>query len=175
MEVVYPCCCGLDVHKASITACVLWAEGHGRARKRSGDSGRLPRISCNSPTGCSAAASRTWRWKRRASIGNRCGIFSTASLRRCCSSTLSTSRPFPVGRRIRRTVSFVPPQATRELHDLTRSRVSLAQECNRIANRIQKVMDANLKLASVATDALGASGARIILTVATPMPCVAPG
>src|SRR5437667_12888751 len=33
MEVVYPCCCGLDVHKASITACVWWAEGGGRARK----------------------------------------------------------------------------------------------------------------------------------------------
>ena len=33
MEVVYPCCCGLDVHTASITACVLWAEGGGRARK----------------------------------------------------------------------------------------------------------------------------------------------
>src|SRR5262245_20188095 len=32
MEVVYPCCCGLDVHKASITACVLWAERGGRSR-----------------------------------------------------------------------------------------------------------------------------------------------
>jgi transposase len=32
-------------------------------------------------------------------------------------------------------------------------------ECNRVANRIQKVLaDANIKLASVATDALGASG-----------------
>ena len=28
-----PCCGGLDVHTASITACVLWAEGGGRARK----------------------------------------------------------------------------------------------------------------------------------------------
>jgi transposase len=38
--------------------------------------------------------------------------------------------------------------------------VSLTQECNRIeTNRIQKALeDANLKLASVATDALGASG-----------------
>ena len=55
--------------------------------------------------------------------------------------------------------SFVPPQPTRELRDLTRYRVSLAQEINRIANRIQKVLeDANIKLASVATDALGASG-----------------
>jgi transposase len=45
------------------------------------------------------------------------------------------------------------------LRDLTRYRVSLSQECNRIANRVQKVLeDANVKLASVATDALGVSG-----------------
>jgi transposase len=55
--------------------------------------------------------------------------------------------------------SFVPPTPTRELRDLTRYRASLAQEINRIANRIQKVLeDANIKLASVATDTLGASG-----------------
>jgi transposase len=55
--------------------------------------------------------------------------------------------------------SFVPPTPVRQLRDLTRYRVSLTQECNRIANRVQKVLeDANIKLASVATDALGASG-----------------
>jgi transposase len=55
--------------------------------------------------------------------------------------------------------SFVPPTTTRELRDLTRDRASLAQEINRIANRIQKVLeDGNIKLASVAMDALGASG-----------------
>ena len=54
-------------------------------------------------------------------------------------------------------------QPTRELRDLTRYRVSLVQEINRIANRIQKVLeDANIKLASVATDALGASGRAIL-------------
>jgi transposase len=59
--------------------------------------------------------------------------------------------------------SFVPPRPTRELRDLTRYRVSLVQEINRIANRIQKVLeDANIKLASVATDALGASGRAIL-------------
>jgi len=59
--------------------------------------------------------------------------------------------------------SFVPPRPTRELRDLKRYRVSLAQEINRIANRIQKVLeDANIKLASVATDALGASGRAIL-------------
>ena len=55
--------------------------------------------------------------------------------------------------------SFIPPRQTREMRDLTRYRVSLTEESNRIANRIQKVLeDANVKLASVATDALGASG-----------------
>src|SRR5216117_1276515 len=50
-----------------------------------------------------------------------------------------------------------------KLPDLTRYRVSLAQEINRIANRIQKVLeDANIKLASVASDALGASGRAIL-------------
>ena len=28
-----PCCCGLDVHEKSITACVLWAEAKGKSRK----------------------------------------------------------------------------------------------------------------------------------------------
>jgi len=55
--------------------------------------------------------------------------------------------------------SFVPPTPVREWRDLTRYRVSLAQECNRIAHRVQKVLeDAKIQLASVATDALGASG-----------------
>jgi hypothetical protein len=52
------------------------------------------------------------------------------------------------------------------LRDLTRYRVSLTEECNRIANRIQKVLeDANIKLASVATDALGASGRAMIQAI----------
>ena len=33
MEVIYPCCCSLDVHKKSITAWVLWAETKGKSRK----------------------------------------------------------------------------------------------------------------------------------------------
>lgn len=62
--------------------------------------------------------------------------------------------------------SFVPPEPIRELRDLTRYRVNLAQECHRIANRIQKVLeDANLKLASVATDALGASGRAMLKAI----------
>src|SRR5436309_2141417 len=55
--------------------------------------------------------------------------------------------------------SFVPPQPIRELRDLTRQRTQLIQERSAAVNRIQKVLeDANIKLASVATDVLGASG-----------------
>lgn len=59
--------------------------------------------------------------------------------------------------------SFVPDRPQRELRDLTRQRSQLVAEKVRAANRIQKVLeDANIKLASVATDVLGASGRDMI-------------
>ena len=50
-----------------------------------------------------------------------------------------------------------------QLRDLTRYRAQLEDECNRVSNRIQKVLeDANIKLASVASDTLGKSGREIL-------------
>jgi transposase len=55
--------------------------------------------------------------------------------------------------------SFVPPPPIRELRDLTRQRTQLLAEKARASNRVQKVLEeANVKLASVATDVLGESG-----------------
>ena len=55
--------------------------------------------------------------------------------------------------------SFIPPRWQRELRDLTRHRTQLGAEQTRIANRLHKELeDANIKLASVATDILGVSG-----------------
>ena len=55
--------------------------------------------------------------------------------------------------------SFVPPRPLRELRDLTRQRAQLIGDKTRFANRLQKVLeDANVKLASVASDVLGVSG-----------------
>src|SRR5512139_461186 len=55
--------------------------------------------------------------------------------------------------------SFIPPQPIRDLRDLTRYRKSLADERVREINRLQKLLEtANIKLASVASDVLGASG-----------------
>jgi transposase len=55
--------------------------------------------------------------------------------------------------------SFIPPPPIRELRDLTRQRAQLVRDRATVVNRIQKVLeDANIKLASVATDVLGVSG-----------------
>src|SRR5437660_12070951 len=59
----------------------------------------------------------------------------------------------------RLTGSFIPPRPRRELRDLTRHRTQLVEEKARTVNRIHKVLeDANIKLASVASDILGVSG-----------------
>jgi transposase len=59
--------------------------------------------------------------------------------------------------------SFVPPEPIRELRDLTRQRTQLIRERATVVNRVHKVLeDANIKLASVATDVLGASGRAMI-------------
>ena len=55
--------------------------------------------------------------------------------------------------------SFVPPRPVRDLRDLSRHRAKLAQERVSVSNRVHKVLeDANIKLASVASDVLGKSG-----------------
>jgi transposase len=55
--------------------------------------------------------------------------------------------------------SFVPPAPIRELRDLTRYRKRLIQAHSSEGQRIQKTLeDAGIKLDSVATDVLGASG-----------------
>jgi len=60
--------------------------------------------------------------------------------------------------------SFIPDAPQRELRELVRYRTHLIDERTREINRIQKVLeDANLKLASVATDIMGVS-AREMLT-----------
>ena len=59
--------------------------------------------------------------------------------------------------------SFVPPTEIQDLRDLTRYRVDLTQAQNRVANRIQKLLEqANIKLSSVASNTLGVSGRQMI-------------
>jgi transposase len=64
--------------------------------------------------------------------------------------------------------SFIPPKPQRALREMTRYRTTLVQERTRIVNRVQKLLEgANIKLASVATDIMGASGRAMLAEIAT--------
>lgn len=59
--------------------------------------------------------------------------------------------------------SFVPPTPIQEVRDLTRTRKQLAREIVQHQNRIEKVLeDANIKIASAISDTLGRSGRAIL-------------
>lgn len=62
--------------------------------------------------------------------------------------------------------SFVPPTPIQDLRDLTRYRAELRQSQNRVANRIQKLLEqANVKLSSVVSDTLGVSGRHMLRAI----------
>ena len=63
--------------------------------------------------------------------------------------------------------SYVPPVAIRVLRDLTRYRTKLVQYQSSIANRIQRLLEqCNVKLASVASDVLGVSALAMLRALA---------
>jgi transposase len=64
--------------------------------------------------------------------------------------------------------SFVPPKPIRELRDLTRYRKTLIRERSREVNRLHKLLeDAGIKPACVASDVLGVSGRAMIEALIT--------
>jgi transposase len=61
------------------------------------------------------------------------------------------------------TASFIPPVAQRDLRDLTRHRCNFVRERTNLVNRLQKTLEeANIKLASVASNVVGVSGRAIL-------------
>ena len=174
MRVMYARCCGLDVHKKRITACVLLRDAAGTTQQEIRRFGTMTRdlLELTEKLVDTACRSLKWQWNPRGFIGSRSGTSWKDSLR-CCWSMLGawkTMRPHKPDPKDCQWIadllqqgllrgSFGPPTADRELRDLTRLRTSLRQDHTAVANRRQKILeDANLKLASVASDWLGVSG-----------------
>jgi len=64
--------------------------------------------------------------------------------------------------------SFIPPAAVRDLRDLTRLRKALIRERGHHVNRIAKTLElANIKLGSVVTDIMGKTGRAILQALST--------
>jgi len=169
MQVMYEVCCGLDVHKKGVTACVLWASGR---RRQIRDFGTFTRElleltdwlrACGVTHVAMESTGVYWKpvWNL---LQGQCEVLlvNAQHIKAVPGRKTDQKDSEWIAELLQHGLlrpSFVPPTPIRELRDLTRYRASLAQECNRIANRVQKVLeDANIKLSSVATDALGASG-----------------
>src|SRR2546427_8550425 len=169
MQVVHEVCCGLDVHKKSVTACVLWAAGRRRQTREFGPFTQELLELADWLRDCGvthvALESTGVYWKPVWNLleGQFEVLLVNAQHIKAVPGRKTDQKDSEwIADLLQHGLlraSFVPPTPIRELRDLTRYRASLAQEINRIANRIQKVLeDANIKLASVATDTLGASG-----------------
>ncbi len=171
MEVVHSRCCGLDVHQASVCACVSIKEG-GKAVKHTRRFGTNTEdlwalagwMHEHGVTHVAMEATGVY-WKPVWNVLE--GQFALLLVNPHHLKAIPGKKTdLKDGSRIADLLqhgllrgSFVPPTEIREMRDLTRSRASLAQERSRIANRIQKVLeDANIKLGSVASDVLGVSG-----------------
>ena len=172
MDVIYPRCCGLDVHKREVVACLVSSEPDGTARKEVRAFGTmtpdiLALVVAQLPHEVTHVAMES-----TGSIGSR---FGTCAKRASLPSSRIEAVP---GRKtdvrddewlaelLRHgllTGSFVPDRPQRELRELTRYRTSLVRERTAEANRLQKTLEgANLKLASVAA-ILGTSGREILM------------
>jgi transposase len=169
MPVVHEVCCGLEVHKKSVTACVLWAAGRRRQTREFGTFTRALLELADWLRDCgvthAALESTGVYWKPVWNLleGQVEVLLVNAQHIKAVPGRKTDQKDSEwIAALLQHGLlraSFVPPTPTRELRDLTRYRASLAQQIHRIANRIQKVLEgANIKLASVATAALGASG-----------------
>lgn len=169
MQVVHEVCCGLDVHKKSVTACVLWAANRRRQTREFGTFTKelLELADWLRECGVTHVAMEStgvyWKPVWNLLEGQFEVLLVNAQHIKAVPGRKTDQKDSEwIADLLQHGLlraSFVPPTPTRELRDLTRYRASLAQEINRIANRVQKVLeDGNIKLASVATDTLGASG-----------------
>ena len=171
MELLYPRCCGSDVHKSSITACVLLTQA-GKAVKH------IRRFGCTTHElrelvawlrefGVEHVAMESTEvyWKPVWNVleGHFQIVLANAQHIKAVPGRKTDTKDCQwVAELLQHGLlraSYIPSVMIRDLRDLTRGRTSLSQEHSRIASRIQKVLeDANIKLASVASNALGKSG-----------------
>ena len=173
MDAIYPCVAGLDVHKQTVVACVRRLDSRGRVSKQVKTFGTMTRdllelgdwLSRQGVTHVAMESTGVY-WKPVFHLLE--GRFTEILLVNAQSIKNVPGRKTDVKdcEWIAQLLqcgllrgSFVPPVAIRQLRDLTRQRSQLVADRARVANRIQKVLeDANIKLASVATDILGVSG-----------------
>jgi transposase len=167
MEILYSCCCGLDVHAKTVVACLI-KHGKKQLRTFSTMTDDLLRLSdWLATSGCTHVAieSTSVYWKPVFNIleGSVEVVLVNAHHIKAVPGRKTDVRDCEWLADLLRhglvRASFIPPLHIRELRELTRYRQTLVKEQVSIANRIQKLAESgNIKLGQVASDAVGVSG-----------------
>jgi transposase len=176
MEVVHRCCCGLDVHKATVVACLLRTTTDGQRTQEvrtfsTMTDGLLALADWLRAAGCDRAAMEStgvyWKPVYNVLEGQVTLLVVNAAHIKAVPGRKTDVRDAEwIADLLRHGLlraSFIPDRPQRELRDLTRTRAVLTDEHSAAVNRLQAVLeDANIKLAGVATDIMGVSGRAIL-------------
>lgn len=177
MEVLHRSCCGIDVHKQFLVACLLVVDEAGQQHKEirrfttmTGE--LLLCVDWLQKAHCTAVAMEStgvyWKppWNVMEDLFETVMIVNAEHMRRVPGHKTDKKDAEWIADLLQLGLlkpSFIPPQSQRELRDLTRLRTTLTQERTRLVNRVHKLLeDANLKLSSVLTDIMGQSGQHIL-------------
>ena len=171
-DIVHRRCCGLDVHKDQIAACVRWAEDNGEIEQETrvfGTTTEQLRSMGNWMRGhgvqlvAMESTGVYWRPVWNVLEGDfELKLANSQHIRNIPGKKTDKKDGAWIAKLLQHDLvpaSFVPDTRIQELRELTRARARLVQEKTAVANRIQDVLEnANIKLASVASDILGRSG-----------------
>lgn len=171
MEVLYTRCCGLDIHKKSVVACLILTEpGHKPVKEtrtfRTMTADLLALADWLSDMGCTHVAMESTGVYWRPIYNLMEGLFelllvNAQHIKAVPGRKTDVKDADWIAELLRHGLlrgSFVPSRPQRQLRELTRHRTTLVQERARTINRMQNVLeDANIKLASVVTDIRGVS------------------
>src|SRR4029453_14842531 len=173
-------CCGLDVHKDTIAACVRIGGPSGRAAQhvqtfRTTTADLLVLRDWLAAQGVTHVAMEStgvyWKPVYYALESDfTCLLVNAAHIKQVPGRKTDVHDCVWIAQLLEHGLlrgSFVPPVPIRELRDLTRYRKALIQDRTRVANRLHKALeDAGVKLATVARDILGVSGRAMLEALA---------
>jgi len=176
MRVHHTICCGIDVHKKSVTACLMWGpadqEPQCEIRRFGTMTAQLKALAeWLKQAHCEIAAMEStgayWKPVWNVLEADIALLLANAKHVRAIPGEKSDNKD---GKRMASYLrhglvraSFVPARDIRELRDLTRYRKKLLANGAAERNRIQKLLeDANIKLGSVLSDVFGVSGQRML-------------
>jgi transposase len=174
--VLHPRCCGIDVHKKEVQACLLVSDGRGSARAEVRACGTttealLELLDWLEAAGCTHVAMEStgvyWKPLYNLFEGHlEVLVVNAQHMRNLPGRKTDVADATWIAGLLRHGLlkpSFIPDRPQRELRELTRCRSSLVQERAAVVNRLHKTLEgANIKLASVASDVTGTSAREML-------------